>query len=93
MMKYTYKLNSRRNLTLKKRNVYGISSNVFIACQSVCHILQHLRKHLQEETVVGVEEAMMESGRAQQRAVDGAEMQRQVVLWVVRPRWVLRRRG
>jgi hypothetical protein len=25
--------------------------------------------------------------------VDGAEMQRQVVLWVVRPRWVLRRRG
>ena len=51
IMKYTYKLNSRRNLALKKRDVYGISSNDFIVIKSLSKCLLYtaaLKKHLQK---------------------------------------------
>lgn len=50
-MKYSYKLNSRRNLALKKRDVYGISSNDFIVIKSLSKCLLYtaaLKKHLQK---------------------------------------------
>ena len=55
IMKYTYKQNSRRNLALKKRDVYGISSNDFIVIKSLSKCLLYtaaLRKHLRKIDVL-----------------------------------------
>jgi len=39
LMKYTYKLNSRRSLVLKKRDVYGITSNDLVVIKTLSNCL------------------------------------------------------
>ena len=43
-MKYTYKLNNRRSLALKKRDVYGITPNDLVIVKSLSYSLLHVVK-------------------------------------------------
>ena len=77
IMKYTYKLNSRRNLALKKRDVYGISSNDFIVikCLSKCLLYTAaLKKHLRKiDVLTDVKHNQIK--KVMERIIDGIDEQ------------------
>ena len=76
-MKYSYKLNSRRNLALKKRDVYGISSIDFIVIKGLSKCLLYtaaLQKHLQKKDLL-TDKKHNQIKKVMERIVDGIDEQ------------------
>jgi hypothetical protein len=79
-MKYTYKLNTWRNLALKKRDVYGISSNDFIVIKSLSKCLLYtaaLKKHLRKiDVLTDVKHNQIK--KVMEMIIDGIDEQRRI---------------